>query len=183
MSGEEFSSESDDSESGEEPDSDSDSEEDDDEAPRGLPLSMADLQNGALISSDDEEDDSSSEEESEEEGAPTVRDIIKNEREIAKRKKETAQTPQPQKKAKTAELPKAPATAPAKSGGATPGTEAEFADAVRAFLEKNGPTKLAILGSNVKRPASASKSVKLKALVTSRPEFEYKEDDQTVSLA
>lgn len=79
-------------------------------------------------------------------------------------------------------MAKAPATAPAKTGAASaaPANEEEYTAAVRAFLKKNGPTKLAALGSGVRRPAN---SPKLKNLLQKNKDmFAYDMESDSVSL-
>ncbi len=102
---------------------------------------------------------------------------------MLEKRKQTSHTPQPAKKAKTSDL-KAPASAPAKVSAAalnTPTDEKGYVAALRAFIQQNGPSKLATLGSKVKRPP---KSPKLKHfLETHKDIFKYNGTTDTVSLA
>jgi len=176
---------------------------DEEEAPRAVPLGKKKKKNNQLIeneasegsSSDDEEeeeeveeeeDDSSEEEEDdsepeeeeeeEEEEAPPAKST--------KRAAVAAQTPQPAKKAKAADVAKAPATAPAKvispNGESPAGDHTEFAAELKSFLQKNGPCKLSVLGSSVKRPP---KSPKFKKLIELNSDvFSFNPVTETVSL-
>ncbi|PSC67465.1 hypothetical protein C2E20_8858 [Micractinium conductrix] len=94
-----------------------------------------------------------------------------------------AKTPQPAKKAKGEQPQKAPATAPAKvapAGMATTGSDKEYLAALKAAL-KQGPLKLAALGSKVKRPAGVPK---VKHFLDKHPGvFKYNKDTDEVSLS
>jgi len=95
----------------------------------------------------------------------------------AAKRKAPAQTPQPAKKSKN---DSAPASAPAKVS-LTPSNEKEYTAALKSYLQQNGPCKLGILGSKVKRPASVPK---LKQFLTNNKErFNYNATTDTVSLA
>lgn len=72
-------------------------------------------------------------------------------------KQPPAATPQPAKRGK-AEAPKAaPATAPPKVAAGLPADDKQYLAALKAHLKSKGTTKLAALGSAVKRPAKAPK--------------------------
>ena len=105
-------------------------------------------------------------------------------------------TPQP-KQAKQ-EVPKAaaPATAPPKVGakpaaaaapttgkkGAAGGSDAgDYLSALKSYLASKGPTKLAVLGSAVKRPPKAPKLKHF--LEQNKATFKYEQGTDTVSLA
>jgi hypothetical protein len=180
--------------------SDEDDEEessDEDEPPRAVPLQKKKISNQLIHdeashydsgseeeSGEEEEDDSSEEdsenseeedsEEEEEEAPPAKKD---------KRKQPAAQTPQPAKKAKAADVKKAPATAPAKGttpAAASPADEKQFAASLKSFLQKNGPCKLSVLGSTVKRPPSTPK---FKTFIEQNSDiFSFNAVTQTVSL-
>ncbi len=104
-----------------------------------------------------------------------------------------AATPQP-KQAKQA-VPKAaaPATAPPKVGakpaaaaptgkkGAAGGSDSgDYLAALKSYLASKGPTKLAALGSAVKRPAKAPKLKHF--LEQNKATFKYEQGTDTVSL-
>ena len=175
---------SDDEEDDEEEDEEDESSEDE-EPPRAVPLQKN--KNTQMIqdeasegseeeeeededddSSEEEDDEDSEEEEEEEEEAPPAKS--------AKRKQAAAQTPQPVKKAKAAEVAKG--STPNED---TPADDKEFASALKAFLQKNGPCKLSVLGSSVKRPP---KSPKFKKLIEQNSDiFSFNAVTETVSLA
>ena len=192
LEGEDFSSDeySDESESSEE-------EEEDEEVPRAVPLTSGEKQKArAMIEeeadesdesesesegsedilnedSSEEEDESSEEDESEEE---SEEDMVAGKRKIAGASK----TPQPLKKTKS--VRDAPGSAPAKVGQS--GDELAYAKSLRAYLQQNGPSKLATLGQAVKRPANAPKSWKLKNFLNKhRDAFKYDGNTDVVSLA
>lgn len=163
--------------SSEEEESDSDSE-------GGAPAAAL-----AMDSSDDEDGSEEEEEDSEEgdsdsglaAGADSAEDSPLPAR---KRPAVAAKTPQPVKKARPEAAAKAPASAPAKiaqSKGGVSG-EKDFETALRAFLQQNGPSSLAVLGSKVKRPDNMK--MKLKAFLEQRKgSFAVDPTTGTVSVA
>ncbi|KAG7669428.1 hypothetical protein Ndes2526B_g05758 [Nannochloris sp. 'desiccata'] len=188
----------------EEDDDEDEESSDDEEPPRAVPLEKKERNNQLIqdeasegSSSDEEEeeeaeDDSSEEEEEDSEADEEMEEGSEEEEEeappakSAKRKQAAAaaQTPQPAKKAKAADVAKAPATAPAKvitSNGESPaGDHTEFAAELKSFLQKNGPCKLSVLGSSVKRPP---RSPKFKKIIEQNSDiFSFNPVTETVSL-
>jgi len=134
-------------------------------------------------SGDDDSDDSSEEEDSDSESAemPTSDSDDEDERQaMKKRLKDALSTPQPTKKQKT---DTAPATAPGKlsAQAKTPTNEKEYTAALKSYLKEHGPSKLANLGSAVKRPAAVKKLKRYLAENTSV--FSYDQSTDVVSLA
>jgi len=133
-------------------------------------------------SGDDSEnqDDSSSEElNSDAEIDMSDSDSEEEREEMKKRLKNVLMTPQPS--AKKQKVADAPATAPPKiTAVKTPTNEKEYKDALKKFLKDNGPTKLASLGSAVKRPPSVPKLKKF--LASHASDFGYNTSTDIVSL-
>ena len=75
---------------------------------------------------------------------------------------------------------KAPASAPPRSSGGGGVAGVQYAGLLKAYLQQKGPTKLAVLGSAVKRPATVPK---LKGFLSSQSRFKYDATTDVVSLA
>lgn len=98
---------------------------------------------------------------------------------MKKRLKNVLMTPQPSKKKQ--KVADAPATAPSKIAVVkTPTNEKEYKNALKIFLKDNGPSKLASLGSAVKRPPSVPKLKKF--LASNTDAFGYNTSTDMVSL-
>lgn len=95
--------------------------------------------------------------------------------------KAPAATPQPKRNKEAAGTSaKAPATAPPKVAAAVPSSSSDYLAALKAHLSSGGPTKLAVLGSAVKRPP---KVPKLKHFLEQhKSTFKYDAGNDTVSL-
>ena len=157
--------ESDDSDDDDDDDDSDDSDSDDDEDLGEKPLD-GDDGSSEEFDSDAEIDMSDSDDEEEREG-------------MKKRLKNVLMTPQPSKKKQ--KVADAPATAPSKIAVVkTPTNEKEYKNALKTFLKDNGPSKLASLGSAVKRPPSVPKLKKF--LASNTDAFGYNTSTDMVSL-
>ena len=186
----------DDDDEEEEEEDDDDSDDDDDDAPEGIPLGMRELpspdeddefdgddinDSDIDMDEDDEEDDSDEDEDDEEddESDEDESDSDEEEKEAMKKRAGKLLTPQPSKKTK---LDNAPATAPSKvSTKKAPTNEQEYTKALKEYLKENGPSKLATLGSSIKRPPAVPKLKRF--LSTHASDFVYNQSNDTVSLA
>ncbi|KAI8112677.1 hypothetical protein M9434_003998 [Picochlorum sp. BPE23] len=181
--------------SGSDDDEDDDSDEDED-APEGIPLGMRQLPSpddddefdGDDINDsdidmddddDDDDDDDSDEEDDESDEEDDESDTDEEEKEAMKKRAGKLLTPQPSKKTK---VDNAPATAPSKvSTKKAPTNEQEYTKALKEYLKENGPSKLATLGSSIKRPPAVPKLKRF--LSTHASDFVYNQKNDTVSLA
>lgn len=129
---------------------------------------------------DDDGDESISEEfDSDAEIDMSDSDDEEEREDMKKRLKKALMTPQPSKKKQKID---APATAPSKlSDAKAPANEKEYKKALKNFLKENGPSKLASLGSAVKRPKSVPKLKKF--LASNAGEFSYNTSTDVVSLS
>lgn len=97
---------------------------------------------------------------------------------MKKRLKGVLMTPQPSKKKQKVEGPN---TAPSKMLSVkSPTNEKEYKIALKTFLKENGPSKIASLGSAVKRPAAVPKLKKF--LAANTDDFNYNKSTDEVSL-
>ncbi|KAK9823332.1 hypothetical protein WJX72_001993 [[Myrmecia] bisecta] len=173
-------------------DSDDDEESDDEEAPkngRKVTLQPAGPKaRGALAAGDDDDDDDDDgddeedddDEDGEEEDEEPVKPTVPTKGQ--KRAAGNAATPQPLKKSKSEPQAKAPATAPAKvqAGKGKGGEAAQFEAALKQHLQAKGATKLATLGTAVKRPQGVT--TKLKKFLEDHPDVFKVDPQQIVSL-
>lgn len=188
----------------EDDDGDHDSDDDSDDVPEGIPLGMrklpspdeddefdgddiddSDIDMDEDDQEEDDEDDDSEEDDSEEEeeGDDDSDDSDDSEEEEDAIKKRAGKllTPQPSKKAKV-DKSQAPATAPSKvSTKKAPTNEQEYTKALKEYLGLNGPSKLAVLGSSIKRPSAVPKLKRF--LSTHTSDFVYNQSNDTVYLA
>lgn len=176
----------------EDDDEDDDSDEDED-APEGIPLGMRelpspdeddefdgdDINDSDIDMDEDDEEDDESDDEDDESDEEDESDSDEEEKEAMKKRAGKLLTPQPSKKTK---LDNAPATAPSKvSTKKAPTNEQEYTKALKEYLKENGPSKLATLGSSIKRPPAVPKLKRF--LSTHASDFVYNQKNDTVSLA